>query len=221
MKRLLLLITTITLAGCVRPGDYRISSNCVWSEQDNHSLQLTKMSDRRHLRFDAITAEDVSIRWADVHVGLRPEYDQKQNECMQTLFQGVAKQHGVDIGVVHQYSKRRDLFVDGAVVFSFGILYVCAAYIFTGRIRRRFPDDDSNFWIMTLTMAVGVSLVGVMVGNLGSIVIEGVLLNSGHLSYRMNRIPFRQNWAMLFACGFVIFMFLALMRPRVRGKVKA
>ena len=178
------------------------------------------MSDRRHLRFDAITAEDVSIRWADVHVGLRLEYDQKQYECMQMLFQGVAKQHGVDVAVVHQYSKRRDLFVDGAVVFSFGILYVCATYIFTGRIRRRFPDEDSSFWIMTLTMAVGVSLVGVMVGNLGSIVIEGVLLNSGHLSYRMNRIPFRQYWALLFACGFVIFMFLALMRSRVRGKVK-
>jgi hypothetical protein len=36
-----------------------------------------------------------------------------------------------------------------------------------------------------------------MVGILGSIVIEGVLLNSGHLSYRMNRILFRQHWAML------------------------
>jgi hypothetical protein len=113
MKRLLLLIATITLAGCVRPGDYPITSNCLWSEQDSHSLDLTRMSDRRHLRFDAITAEDVSIRWADAQVGL----------------------------------------------------------------------------------------AALMVEMLGSIVIEGVALNSGHLSYRMNRIPFRQHWAMLFACG--------------------
>jgi hypothetical protein len=221
MKRLLLLIATITLAGCVRPGDYPISSNCVWSEQDNHLLELTKMSDRRHLRFDAITAEDVSIRWADAHVGLRPEYDQKQYECMQTLFQGVAKQHGVDVAMVHQYGRSRDLIADGVVIFSFGVLYLCAAYIFTERLRRRFSDDNSSFWIMTLTMAAGVSLVGVMVGNLGSIVIEGVVLNSGHLSYRMNRIPFRQYWAMLFVCGYVIFILLAWMRFRVRGKVKA
>ena len=220
MKRLLLLIATITLAGCVRPGDHPISSNCVWTEQDNHSLDLTKMSDRRHLRFDAITAEDVSIRWTDAHFGHRPEYDQKQYECMQTLFQGVAKQHGVDVAVVHQYSRRRDLFVDGTVIFSLGILYVFVAYIFTERIRRRFPDDDSSFWIMTLTMAAGVSLIWVMVGILGSIVIEGVLMNSGHLSYRMNRIPFRQYWAILFACGYVIFVLLALMRCRIRGKVK-
>jgi hypothetical protein len=221
MKRLLPLIATITLAGCVRPGDYPITSNCVWSEQDSHSLDLTKMSDRRHLRFDAITAEDVSIRWADAHVGLRPEYDQKQYECMQTLFQGVAKQHGIDVAVVQQYSRRRDLVVDGAVIFSFGVLYVFVAYLFAGRIRRRFPDEDSSFWIMTLTMAAGVSLTALMVGMLGSIVIEGVALNSGHLSYRMNRIPFRQHWAMLFACGYAIFMLMALLRFRVSGKVQA
>src|SRR6185503_11039423 len=155
MKRLLLLIATITLAGCVRPGDYPITSNCVWSEQDSHSLDLTKMSDRRHLRFDAITAEDVSIRWADAHVGLRPEYDQKQYDCMQTLFQGVAEQHGVDVAIVQQYGRSRDLIADGVVIFSFGVLYVCAAYIFTERLRRRFSDDNSSFWIMTLTMAAG------------------------------------------------------------------
>jgi hypothetical protein len=221
MKRLLLLIATVTLVGCTRPGDHPISPNCVWSEQDSHLLDLTKMSDRRHLRFDAITAEDMSIRWADARFSHRPKYDQKRYECMQTLFQDVAKQHGVDVAVVHQYTRRRDLVADGAVVFGFGILYVFGAYIFAGRIRRRFRDDDSGFWIMTLTMATGASLIGVMVGILGSIVIEGVLLNSGHLSYRMNRIPFRQYWTMLFVCGFVIFLLMALLRSRARGKVPA
>ena len=74
---------------------------------------------------------------------------------------------------------------------------------------------------MTLTMAAGLSLIGVMVGMLGSIVVEGVLLNSGHLSYRMNRIPFRQHWTMLFVCGYVIFVLMALLRSRVRGRVPA
>ena len=214
MNRLLLVIATITLAGCTRPGDHPISSNCIWSEQDTHSLVLTNISDRRHLRFDAVTAEDMAIRWADMHFSLRPEWEQKQNECMQTLFQGIAKQHGVDVAVVRQYSADRDLVADAAVIFSFGVLYVCVAYIFIGRIRRRFPCDDSSFWIMTLTMAAGVSLVAVMVGNLGSIVIETFLLNTAHLSYRMNRIPFRQHWAMLFVAGLVVFGLVALMRSR-------
>ncbi|HYV10775.1 MAG TPA: hypothetical protein VE980_07770 [Pyrinomonadaceae bacterium] len=210
MKRLLLLIATITLIGCARPGDHPVSQDCVWSEQDSHSW------DRRHLRFDAVTAEDMSIRWADMHFGLRPEWNQKQAECMQTLFQGIAEHHGIDVATVHQYSLDRDPIVDGVVIFSFGVLYLFVAYIFAGRIRRRFHDDDTGFWIMTLTMAAGVSLVAVMVGMLGSIVIEEYRLNTVHLSYRMNRIPFRQHWAMLFACGFVVFGLVALLRSRIK-----
>jgi len=34
-------------------------------------------------------------------------------------------------------------------------------------------------------------------------------------------LPFRQHWAMLFLCGYVIFVLMALMRSRLRGKVQA
>jgi hypothetical protein len=73
---------------------------------------------------------------------------------------------------------------------------------------------------MTLAIAVGISLVGVAAGSLWSIVIEGVRLNSAHLSYRMNRIPLRQHWAVLFVGGFVVFTLVALFRFRmsVNGK---
>ena len=134
---------------------------------------------------------------------------------METLFQGIAKYHEVDVATVRQYSMDRDLRVDATVILSFGILYIFVAYVFTGRIIRRFHDDNSGFWVMTLTMAAGVSLVAVMVGYLGNIVIETLLLNSGHLSYRLNRIPFRQHWATLVACGFVVFGLVALLRSRV------
>ena len=221
MNRLLLLIATITLAGCARPGDHPISSNCVWTEPDIHPLQLTRISDRRHLRFDAVTAEDMAIRWSDIHFGLRPEWDQKCYDCMQTLFQGIAKHHSVDVAIVRQYSAERDPLVDAPVILSFGLLYLFVAYIFTGRMLRRFPANDSTFWIMTLILAAGVSLVAVMVGGLASIVIENIRLNSAHLSYRMNRIPFRQHWAMLFVCGFVVFWLVALMRRRTVRRQEA
>ena len=216
MRRLLLLIITITLTGCARPGDHPSSSNCVWTEDGNRSLNLTKMSDRRHLRFDAATAEDVAIRWADKNFGHLPEWDQRCAECRETLFQGVAKHHGVDAGIVRQYSLERDAVADAAVILSFGILYVIAAYILTGRILRRFPPGESGFLIMTLTMAIGVSLVGVLLGGLWSIVIETLRLNSGHLSYRMNRIPFRQYWAVVFVCCFIVFGLVALINSRVK-----
>ncbi len=216
MKRLLLLIATITLTGCVRPGDHPVSSNCMWSEDDNQSLDLRKISDRRHLRFDAVTAEDMAIRWADQRFSHRPEYDQQTAQCMETLFHGVAEHHGVDVAVVRQYSQDRDAVADAVVILGFGILYVLAAYILTGRILRQFPPGESGFWIMTLAMAVGVSLVGVLVGSLWSIVFETFRLNSVHLSYRMNRIPFRQHWVMLFICCVVVFGLVSLIHSRVK-----
>jgi hypothetical protein len=212
----LLLIVTITLTGCVRPGDHAVSSICVWSEDDNHSLDLSRLSDRRHLRFDAVTAEDMAIRWADQRFGHRREYDQQVAQCMEILFQGVAQHHDVDVAIVRQYSRDRDVVADAVVILSFGILYVLAAYILTGRIRRQFPPGESGFWIMTLAMAVGVSLVGVLVGSLWAIVFETFRLNSVHLSYRMNRIPFRQHWVMLFIGCFVVFGLVALIHSRVK-----
>jgi hypothetical protein len=157
MKPLLLLIATLALAGCVRPGD-----------------------------------------------------------------QGVAKHHGVDVALVRQYSLKRDVVADAGVILGFGILYVLTAFILTGRILRQFPPGEaSGFWIMTVTMAAGVSVVGVAVGSLWAILIEWFLLNSGHLSFRMNRIPFRHYWEMLFICCFIIFGLVALIRSQVKLGVHA
>ncbi len=56
-----------------------------------------------------------------------------------------------------------------------------------------------------------------MVGMLWSIVVDEVRLGSGHLSYRMDRILFRQHWAMLFVCGVVIFLLAVLLRSRAKA----
>ena len=217
MKRLMLLfVLSIVVGGCARPGDHPISSNCEWNEEDSRSLDLTNVWDRRHLRFDAVTAEDVAIRWGDRHFHLLPEWDRRVGECMETLFQGVARQHGVDVTTVRQYSRQRDVVVDAAVILSIGVVYAVVAYIFAGRIRRQFPPDEPGFWIMTVTLAVGISLVGVLAGGLWSIAVENIRLNSAHLSYRMNRIPFRAHWAVVWACGLVVFVVTALLRSRAR-----
>jgi hypothetical protein len=139
---------------------------------------------------------------------------------METLFRGVANQHGVDIATVRRSSLERPAAVDAAVILSFGALYLVVSYIFADRIRKRFPPGEPGFWVMTITMAVGVSLVGLMVGNLWSIVVETLHLNSTHLSYRMNRIPFRRHWPIFFTCGFGVFMFATLIRSRFNLRVQ-
>ena len=65
-----------------------------------------------------------------------------------------------------------------------------------------------------MVLSVCVALVGVMLGNLGSIVAEWARLNSGHLSYRMARLPWREHWVLLLGCGVVIFSLIALVRSR-------
>jgi hypothetical protein len=213
MARLVLLVIVVTtFSGCTRPGDHPVSQNCEWNESDHRALNLATSADRSHLRFDAVTAEDMAIRWADQRFGHRPEYDQRVQECMETLFTGLAKTHGVDVATVRHYSRQRDVVLDTAVILGFTLIYAVVAYLFAGRIRKRFPPGEPSFWVMALTMAGGVSLIGVLIGIFGSIIIETYRLNSVHLSYRMSRIPFREYWVILFAGGVIIFIFAALLR---------
>lgn len=213
MTRLLLLFVSIaTLSGCARPGDHPINPNCEWIEADHRTLNLATYSDRRHLRFDAATAEDMAIRWSDQRFSHRPEYDQRTQQCMETLFAGLAKTHSVDVGTVRHYSRERDIMVDAAVIFVFAFVYALVAYRFAGRIRRRFPPGEPGFWVMALTMAAGVSLIGVLIGIFGSIIIETIRLNSVHLSFRMFRIPFREYWVLLFIAGVMIFLIASSLR---------
>jgi hypothetical protein len=216
MKLLAVLIVTLLIGSCVRPGDHPISSNCSWIEEDNHTLNLQNASDRHHLRDDAVTAEDVAIRWADQRFPHRPEYEARRDECMESLFNGVARQHAVDVALVHQYSQQRDILADSAAILTFALLFMAAVYYLVGRMRRRFDVDESvNFWIMTVVMSVGASLVGLFVLILWSIVVETYRLNSAHLSYRMNRIPSRQYWFVFLVCSILVFWLIALIRSRL------
>ena len=215
MKVVALLILTIAVGGCARPGDHPVSSNCSWTENDNRTLNLEYFADRRHLRNDAVTAEAMAVRRADQQFHLKPEWDARCYECAQSLFSGVASHHGVDVNLVRQYSRQRDLIADSVTILSFGLLYLAAVYYLVGKIRRRFTVDESiNFWIMTAAMSVGASLVGVLVGGLWSIVIETYRLNSAHLSYRMNLIQFRQHWLVFLLCLLLAFWLIALIRSK-------
>ena len=215
---LLVLVVTVTLTGCARPGDHPISENCSWIEDDSRALNLQSLSDRRHLRFDATTAEDVAIRWADKHYSHLPEWDRRCDECMSTLLSGLATHHHVDVAVVSEYRLARDLIADSAVILAFVVVYAFVAYYIAGRIRRRFPAEEPGFWVMTVTMSLGIGLVAVLVGGLWSIVFETFRLNTAHLSYRMNRIPLRQHWVMLFLGSVLLFAIAAVIRSRVDAR---
>ena len=219
-----LLLLAVTVGGCgVRPGDHPVSSSCEWTEAGSGSLNLEKSADRGHLRYDALSAEDIAIRWADKYAGPRsgqfrgfPEYGRRTDECMEALFQGVASHHGVDVALVRQYRMSRDTAVDSAVILGFAFLYALAGYRLAGVIRRRFPSDEwPAFVIATITMSVLASIVGVILGDYWSVLIENLRMGSGHLSYRIDRIPWRLHWGAAFICGLVVFWLAAAVRYRI------
>jgi hypothetical protein len=210
----------LTLTACARPGDHVVTTDCTWTEHDNRSLDLNKFADRRHLWYDAVTSEDVSIRWADAYFHLSPEYDRQQDQCMEKYFQGIAALHTVDAATVRQYSASRDIGFDLVVILTFGLFYSFAAYYLAGLIRRRFSPEESGYWLLAIAIGVGAAATGVALGSLWAIVMEGIRLNSGHLSYRMFRLPFRRHWAMLFAGGFIVFGLVTLIRSRLNFQVK-
>lgn len=67
------------------------------------SLNLDRPADRRHLRYDAVKAEDMAIRWADKYYGHLPEWEGRHDACLGSLFNGVATYHNVDVGLVREY----------------------------------------------------------------------------------------------------------------------
>ena len=133
---------------------------------------------------------------------------------MTSLFNGITNQHGVAVATVRQYSLERDLVFDLGVMLGLGFLYVLGAYNVCGWIRGRFVDEERGYWIMAVVLSGCVALVGVLLGELGSILAEWIKLNSGHLSYRMARLPWREHWVLLFGCGVVIFGLVAVVRSR-------
>src|SRR5258708_1008120 len=159
-----LLFLAVTVGGCgVRAGDHPVSSNCEWTEAGGSSLNLEKAADRRHLRDDALTAEDMAIRWADKYAGPKsgqfkgfPEYGRRTDECMEALFQGVASHPSVDVALVRQYRMNRDIVADSAVILGFAVLYALAGYGLAGVIRRRFPSDE---WRALAIATVAMSLL--------------------------------------------------------------
>ena len=215
IKLVAFVILMIGFGGCTRPGDHPIAPNCSWSEDDQQTLKLETYAERRHLRKDAATAEDLAIRWADKYYSLQPQYDSRREGCMDSLFKGLADNHRVDVDLVRQYSRERDMVVDSAAILSFGLLYLAFVFYLIGKLQRRFSEDESvNFWAVTIVLSVGGGLVGLLVGNLWSIVIETYRLNSAHLSYRMNRLPFRQYWFVCLLVGILSFWLIAFIRSR-------
>jgi hypothetical protein len=184
-----------------------------------------------HLSADAEVAEDLAIRYADSHYGLHTTnyvsndvYVDARHACMQSLFQQIAKQHGVGLERVSGALGHNRGRVDIAVNLPFAVLYVAAVLLVSRSIANKYPAREYG-WITTamiaLVFSVVVAVLGCFVAELSAGTLEASRLGNGHLSYRDQRVWPVAHRGVLFTAEIIVFWGLFLGGPgRRRTKPK-
>lgn len=217
----LVALTLCCTTACLRSGPR--NSNCQWPPDSAASLNLRDPQQQRHLSDDAELAEDLAIRYADVHRGPHsghfegmPEYSRTRDTCMAQLFHTAATTHQVSDAQVRQSLGIRRTGFDAAISLAFALLYTWLAWLLAGRLNRLYPDSDSALSHAAIIVYVSaiVSLAGVLLGELWAGLAENIRVGSGHLSYRGARVPWSHYNTALFIAGLVIFWSVAALRHR-------
>jgi hypothetical protein len=214
LRRLLcpILLLLLCATGCLR-RDGR-NSDCIWPPETTHHA-----ADSRHLSADAEFAEDLAIRYADTHHGLRTpyfvsgdDYVAARNQCLATLFEQVGKEHGVPAATVAAALGRNRGLIDLAMNLPFALLYCLAAIIAARIIWRRYPPAEYG-WIPGLIFALFLSAVFAigctMVGEVWSWITEGYRTGNSHMTFRVDRLPWNRYHNELLAGALLVFWLAA------------
>ncbi len=218
------LLISISLTGCVR-RDGR-NSDCKWPEESPaKTLNSNQRDYAQHLSEDAEFAEELAVRYMDAHHRPRSGAFESQqaagqalNRCLGALFEEIGKSHGIPPREAFKFFGRRSLAIDVAVSLPLILLYGFLAGMLVGRLRRRYPPEDG--WTVALVMVILSSLVfgvgGVMLGEQWSILAENIRVGTGHLSYRVDRLPWTRHEIGFFVLCVVLFWGVAAARYRLR-----
>jgi len=217
MKRLLpLLLFWLTCIG--DSAGASPNSDCEWPKEIAAPLDLSRSAQTRHLSGDAERAEDLAIRF-DAHRGTRAEYGLTRDQCMARLFQIVGSNHGVTEEQIRWHLAQRRTELDLGVVLTFIALYAWAATLIVRRVGRRNADHQETWgWVVIIVYtSVIASVVGVLLGEVWSDLMENMRLGNGHLSYRVERIPWGHHRLGMFVGGVVLFWLLAAFQRQGRS----
>ncbi len=183
------LMLFLCTTGCLR-RDGR-NSDCRWPSET-----ITHSATGQHLSEDAEFAEDLAIRYADVHHGLRTPYYVSgeayvagRNRCIAALFQQIAEEDGVPI--------------DAAA----------AARL----ILKHYPPAEDGWFpgaIMLLFVSLVFALVGTMLGESWSFVAETYRLGNSHMSLRADRLVWARHRTAFFVAALIVFWLASAERYR-------
>jgi hypothetical protein len=209
------IVFVLWMDGCVR-RDGR-NSDCRWpAETSNQTVNA------RHLSADAEFAEDLAIRYADIHFGRHSptpseNYHAERDACMERLFGEIGKEHGVPVRQVSDSLGRNRAYIDLAELLPFAVLYGLAAIGGAVLIWRRYPPAEDG-WTSGIAMALFVSLafaaISSLMGEVWNWVLEGYRIGNSHMSYRADRLFWHNHRLELFVAALMIFWLAAILAAR-------
>lgn len=207
----LTLLFVVCTAACVRREGR--NSDCTWPGETGMKKPDTGALGP-HLSEDAELAEDLAIRYADAHHELRSgqfestdAFTNAINRCGKNLFEEIGRAHAVPVKQVSQALGRNRVGTDLMVNLPFLLLYGLAASLVLKRIWARYPPADgwSSGAAMVLVCSLVFGVVGMLLGEVWSTTAENLRIGTGHLSYRVNRLPWTRYRGELFFLLLAIF----------------
>ena len=127
---------------------------------------------------------------------------------MASLFEQIAKEHGVSVAIVLGALGRNRARVDLAINLPFVLLYCFAATAVARLIWHKNPPAEHG-WIPGATMALFLSLVieavSMMLGEIWSWLAESYRIGNDHMSYRVQRLWWVRHRTELFAGAVTAF----------------
>jgi len=214
-RLVIVMLSILGTGGCVRRDGS--NSDCKWpGETPNYPVSA------RHLSADAEFAEDLAIRYADAHFGLRSpnpseQYGAERDRCKERLFDEIGKEHGVPVDQVSGSLGQNRAYIDIAEVLPFALLYSLAAIVAARNILCRYaPDEDG--WAPGIIMALFASLAlaagSTMLGEVWNWLVETHRIGNNHMSYRADRLFWPKDRFELFVAALLIFWAAAINAAR-------
>jgi hypothetical protein len=212
-----LLLALTCLSGCLRRP---ISDDCEWPPDPRSGpLDLAKSADRDHLREDIETAEDQAVRFMDAHHGQPVDPNAALRQCFDKLSSIVVAEHRLTPSQYNGIIGARPPGFDLAVGIAYALLYAWAASVLASWIWRKHPIAEGVFGgaVMIVYVSLAAAGLGVLLGEQWAGLWEDLRIGNGHLSYRLDRVPWGHHRGALFVAGLVLFWLVAALRFRAAG----
>jgi hypothetical protein len=212
----ILLGLSIAASGCMDAA--RVNTTCRWSDSEPRTLDLSRASDRDHLRVDAQVAWELGLRFADVRyrnvpTRARPLLEQ----CRGALYDSIIRRHGVSRADIETATRARVWWADVVLVFlPLALLTLLVMDHVTRRICRAFDADDRAIATTSTVLLVPVvALVALGVTQIWAIGVESVLLRNGHVSGRASLVPVVAHGWTTYLGALALCMCIAAWRFRI------